>query len=171
MATTPQRKLLVRTKGRISQTSGDGRKNAQRTSPPRRRGRDKGETTKLMKTIFDFFASWLLLAFVSWIVNGAVDSTPSIIAAFIVGLIMTIIVFILNRILFSTPMIHFFYWVLRTLHLRKRAKATFVKEGDMFVLKVDKLDPGEQIEVEGEFRLSNGKMERVDGTKESKRTK
>lgn len=76
---------------------------------------------------------------------------------------------LLSRIIFATKTVHFVYWLLRATHLRKKAKAEFVKEGDMFVLKVDKLDPGEKVEVEGEFLLGKGTMTRVDGTKKSKR--
>ncbi len=67
--------------------------------------------------------------------------------------------------------IHLYYSFLRAVGLRKKAKASFFKEGDMFILKCDNLDPGERVEVEGEFLLGNGKMVRVDGTKKSKRVK
>lgn len=117
----------------------------------------------------DFFLSWLLLSFVSWIVNGTQTSSGDFIGAIISGLIITIAIFILNRITSHTKVIHFYYWILRTLHLRKKATGKFVKKGDMFILEFDKLDPGESLKIEGEFLLSNGKMERVDNTKKSKR--
>ncbi len=57
--------------------------------------------------------------------------------------------------------IHAYYRFLRFVGLRARAQAKLVKEGDMFVIKIDKLDPGEGVSIEGEFEISSRGMREV----------
>lgn len=96
----------------------------------------------------DFNLSLLLILIVSWSINGFHTDPKNLFAVVVSALITTVLMFILMRILFSTKVTHFMYWLLRTVGLRKKAKIVMVKHTKKGVrFKIDKLDPGEKLEV------------------------
>lgn len=50
----------------------------------------------------------------------------------------------------DTKIIHWFYWVLRTLKLRPKARLIQEKskDGKTLIIKIDKIDPGEVVDVQ-----------------------
>lgn len=97
----------------------------------------------------DFVLSYILIFFVGLILNEFDIKPASLLATAFATLITTIFMFTLIRIVFATKTIHFWYWLLRTLHLRKKAKGTLVRNKDGSVgVRIDKLDPGEAFDVD-----------------------
>ena len=102
-----------------------------------------------MNRFIEFLIVWLLLAIVAFTINPHPNIGAGIFASGISAVIVLGIMLAIIRITFATKTIHFVYWLLRTLHLRPKAKATITQEGNTFHVNIDKLDPGEEIDVKG----------------------
>lgn len=100
-----------------------------------------------MRLTLEFIASFLFVYNVYGFMHGFGNTWNDKISLLIATLIVTLILWLLTLALFSTKFLHFTYWILRSLGLRKKAQGKLVKNKDGSIgIKIDKLDPGEKFD-------------------------